>query len=950
MNYKSASVIDAITHSINHFFMKKILLCFMAIFAILTAHSQAGSLDPSFAGKGWTTTDIKKGNLYNEYNGQVLLQKDTGYIVVFEVNGTMLTRFCRNGATDTKFGTGGYSDPVPIYQSKAALQSDGKIVVAGQVFNTNTGNYDFALARYNSNGSLDNSFDGDGKLTTDFNGSYDIALALTIQTDGKIIVAGQTYNSDMGNYDFALARYNCNGSLDNTFDGDGKLTTDFGSGTEDNDFATSLAIQTDGKILVAGQAFNTNTESYDFALARYNSDGTLDNGFGGNGRQTTDFNSNYDIANSLAIQTNGKIIAAGYTFNPFTTIKNSDFALARYNSDGTLDNTFNGDGMLTTDFNGGNDYAASVAIQTNGKIVVAGQAFNSNTGNYDFALARYNNNESLDNSFDGDGKLTTDFGGYDVAYSLAIQTNGKIVVAGQALNPNTNNNDFALARYNSNGSLDNTFDGDGKLTGFYLSGDTRFTAIALQTDGKIVVAGQALNIKTGNYDFALARYNTDGSLDKYFDKDGKQTTDFFGFDDIAYALAIQADGKIVVAGAAININYDFALARYNSDGSLDNSFDGDGKQTIDFNGLNNIAYALAIQPNGKIVVAGQASDNFALVRYNSNGSLDNSFDGDGKLITDFGSSAAYALAIQTNGKIVVAGQAFNLDNTTDFALARYNSNGSLDNTFDGDGKLTTDFGGYDGVTSLAIQTNGKIVAAGQTLNPNTFNNNFALARYNSNGALDNSFDGDGKLTTDLGSGKYYAASIAIQTNGKIVVAGQAYIYSTDNDFALARYNSNGALDNSFNGDGKLTTDFNGGNDYAAAIAIRNNRIYVVGYSQTFFAPTGIVAAYQTGTTTVAAPAITSIVPLKAPQPITQKLTVSVLPNPSTRYFTLKLQSNENNSTVTVSITDAAGRLIEMKNNVNANSSLQLGHNYPPGIYFAQIVQGNKKEIVKLIKQ
>ncbi len=157
------------------------------------------------------------------------------------------------------------------------------------------------------------------------------------------------------------------------------------------------------------------------------------------------------------------------------------------------------------------------------------------------------------------------------------------------------------------------------------------------------------------------------------------------------------------------------------------------------------------------------------------------------------------------------------------------------------------------------------------------------------------------------------------------------------------------MDNSFDGDGKLTTDFNGGNDYAAAVAIRNNRIYIAGYSVAA-ATRGIVAAYQTGTTSLAAPPITSIAPLKVPQPLTQKLTVSVLPNPSTQYFTLKLQSSESTSTVTVSITDAAGRLIEMKTNVNANSSLQLGHNYPPGIYFAQIVQGNKKEVVKLIKQ
>jgi uncharacterized delta-60 repeat protein len=940
MNYKSASSIDAVIHSFNLFFMKKILFIFIAIFALIHAYSQAGSLDPTFAGKGLTAADIKRGNLYSETGGQMLLQKDSSYIVVFEVNSyTVLTHLGKNGTIDTKFGTGGYSDPAPIYQPKAVLQSDGKIVVAGQTDNLNTGNSDFALARYNSNGSLDNTFDGDGKQTTDFFGDHDFAYSLAIQTDGKIVVAGKAYNKITNNFDFALARYNSNGSLDNTFDGDGKLNTDF-FGSDDG--ASALAIQLDGKIVVAGQAINPNTNDYDFALARYNSNGTLDNTFDGDGKQTTNFFGGYDFVYSLAIQLDRKIVVAGQAFNSNTN--NNDFALARYNSNGSLDNTFDGDGKLTTNFNGGNDIAYSLALQQDGKIVVAGQAVNPNTGN-DFALARYNSSGSLDNTFDGDGKLTTNFnGGNDIAYSLIVQKNGKIIVAGQAFNPNTNNYDFALACYNGNETLDNTFDRDGKLTGFYLPIDTKLAAIVLQTDGKIVVAGQAFNPNTNNYDFALARYNSNGSLDTSFDRDGKQTTDFIGGNDYAYALAIQTNGKIVVAGVVYNPNTgqsDFALARYNSNGSLDNTFDGDGKLTTDLGG-NDYATSLAIQADGKIVAAGRAvkpdnTTDFSLARYNSNGSLDNTFDGDGKLTTDFGSfDIAFALAIQADGKIVVAGT-----DGGNFGLARYNSNGSLDNTFDGDGKLTTDFGFV--AYALAIQTDGKIVAAGQA------GNGFALARYNSNGSLDNTFDGDGKQTTDFG-GYDAATSLAIQADGKIVAAGYAVKPNTlDYDFALARYNSNGSLDNTFEGDGKVTTDLNGGDDYAAAVAIRNNRIYITG-SSIAAASRGIVAAYQTGTTALKAPPITSVAPLKVPQSLTQTLRVSVLPNPSTQFFILKLQSSESNSTVTVSITDAGGRLLEMKNNVNANSSLQLGYNYPPGIYFTQIVQGTKKEVVKLIKQ
>jgi uncharacterized delta-60 repeat protein len=178
----------------------------------------------------------------------------------------------------------------------------------------------------------------------------------------------------------------------------------------------------------------------------------------------------------------------------------------------------------------------------------------------------------LDASFGTGGKQTTDFfGGQDIPYSLAIQSDGKIVAIGEAYNNTTSNSDFALARYNTNGSMDNRFDRDGKLTGYYAAGTGSFYAIAVQSDGKIIAAGQAYN-STLNNDFALARFNADGTLDKTFNCTGKQTTDFSGNDDCVKAIAIQSDGKIVVAGYSSKPDpsdpesylADFALARYNA--------------------------------------------------------------------------------------------------------------------------------------------------------------------------------------------------------------------------------------------------------------------------------------------------------------------------------------------------------------------------------------------------
>ena len=233
---------------------------------------------------------------------------------------------------------------------------------------------------------------------------------------------------------------------------------------------------------------------------------------------------------------------------------------------------------------------------------------------------------------------------------------------------------FALVRYDTDGSLDTSFGGDGKVTTDF----TRFVddglAVALQPDGKIVMVGGA-GFGGPNERFALARYNTDGSPDTTFGGDGKLTTDFSPYPDVAFAVAIQGDGHIVVAGGARLLPYPnptWALARYDTDGSLDTSFGGDGKVTTDFTRGDDDAYSMALQADGKIVVAGQAAlrnAKFALARYGTDGSLDPTFGADGKLVTNItpGYDSAFQVVIQPDGKIVAAGTA----GFTRFAVWRY---------------------------------------------------------------------------------------------------------------------------------------------------------------------------------------------------------------------------------------------------------------------------------------
>jgi uncharacterized delta-60 repeat protein/RHS repeat-associated protein len=280
-------------------------------------------------------------------------------------------------------------------------------------------------------------------------------------------------------------------------------------------------------------------------------------------------------------------------------------------------------------------------------------------------------------SFGGDGKETTSFGGTDVGASMLIQPDGKIVVVGYKLSGGSY--DFAVARYNSDGTLDTGFDSDGKLTTNLGGSSDTGRDVALQSDGKIIVGGST-NASSSNNNFALVRYNTNGSVDTGFGTSGIVNKDL-GAVDSGQGIAVQSsDDKIIVVGTSNvgSAHNNFAVARFNSGGSIDNSFDSDGVQTVDFGSTQDSGAAVLIQPDGKIVVVGTANNTFAAARLSSSGSLDNDFDGDGKVTTNTGGFASVmSVARQSDGKIVVAGWTEFVSTNDDFTLVRYNA-GSLE--------------------------------------------------------------------------------------------------------------------------------------------------------------------------------------------------------------------------------------------------------------------------------
>jgi uncharacterized delta-60 repeat protein len=461
-------------------------------------------------------------------------------------------------------------------------------------------------------GPLDPTFGSGGRVTTPFGNDNDYGFAVALQPDGKILLAGTdrgTTATPIGEVNFALARYNSDGSLDPSFGVDGQVSTDFNN---DDDFGADVAVQPDGKILMTGQTFVLHS-GYLFGLARYNRDGTLDPTFDTDGKVTTGFGFGEDYGGEIALQPDGKIIVAGSSEQG----GHWDFALARYNSDGSLDATFDADGKVLTDFTGRRDFGAAVVLQPDGKIVVAGRSESGN--NVDFALARYNSDGSLDQSFDVDGTVISDFAKGDFGYDVVLQPDGKIILAGAILIHD--GGDFALVRYNSDGSLDTSFDSDGIVTTDLSPEDTPHEVL-LQPDGKMILAGASLStnasapidgiIKGGGgdsgHDFALARYNSDGSLDVTFDSDGIIETDFSNGDDAGQAAALQPDGKIILGGYSHNgLDYDFALARYQvGDPALEVSIDikpGSSTNHINLKSRGRITVAILSTPEFDALLA-----------------------------------------------------------------------------------------------------------------------------------------------------------------------------------------------------------------------------------------------------------------------------------------------------------------------------------------------------------
>ncbi len=399
--------------------------------------------------------------------------------------------FGTNGKVYTSFGS------FSAYCHAVILLPDGKIISAGENSNTTLA---ILVSKHNADGTLDFSFNTTGKKQIDFGSAYEYCNSVILQSDNKILLAGSS------NGNAALARLLPNGDYDTQFSDDGKLTLSFGPGNGSS-FQKVLQ-QPDGKIIAVGEAYNTS--SFDFSAARFNADGSIDPTFGNGGKTTINFNGYNDFGRNAVLQPDGKILIAGAAKN---NNGNSSIALLRLNGDGTLDNTFGAGGKTMQTISGvADDYAEAVVLLSNGKILIGGYSAG------DFLVMRYNNNGTPDNTFGTSGYTITDFDNFqDKAYALSVDAGGSIYLGGHGYE--TGNGGlfhFALAKYNSEGSLDNTFNTDGKMTVVMGADQSAIFEMALQPDGKLLLGGQSTNIPGGFTDFALLRleFPTVGTIEK----------------------------------------------------------------------------------------------------------------------------------------------------------------------------------------------------------------------------------------------------------------------------------------------------------------------------------------------------------------------------------------------------------------------------------------------------
>jgi uncharacterized delta-60 repeat protein len=779
--------------------------------AQIVVGGEAGAFDSSFGTNGILTFDAGA----SADRAHVVLTQPDGKILLaggVETPGSYgaLARYDAAGVLDSSFGIDGkvtIADQTAI--TGIALQADGKIVV--------TTAYGFHVDRLNADGSIDSSFKRnpypDYSLDAPYLGS---AEGVAIQPDGKIVVVGTAARGDARQ--LIVMRLNADGSQDGTFGKSGIEDIPAGVLSEGSGIALVTNGTTTTNIIVTGYGA-PGMSAFSLVVARLKgSDGAFDTTFGGTGVVYA-LPNQFGYAAPVVVQSDGKIVVGGSLYSATA----QQFVLLRFGTDGSLDTSFDSDGMMTIPFN---DFCQlnSIALQADGKVVAAGVTWNGAPAYSGFALARVGTDGKLDPTFNQTGTYNFDVGvTYDQALGITIDANQKILVVGST--QTGKDVDFATVRLGSDGAFDGAFGTGGKVFTPIGTGDDEITASALQSDGSLIVAGYAYD--GTSTELMLAKVTAAGALDPTFGKNGVVLSTVMAS---ATAMAVQDDGKIVVTGP------NFLLARFLPNGDLDTAFgtnsghlmlmhngtaiaiqggkifvtgDTFGVDIYDANAngaslgyygsaysgipSRGYAYAITLDANNELVIAGRVSAqnttsslfDLGLGRFTQAGDTDPSFGTSGlEQLHVNGSNYARAVAVGTDGKIVVGG--YSDSNSGDFVVARFTKDGKPDPSFHDTGTVSLDLDGYDALNAVVVQPDGKIVAAGSAYATHT-PSKLAMVRYATDGTLDPTFATTGISLTPLGTGIAGAQTLVRRPDGRLVLSGFMTSTRHDQDAVVVQY-------------------------------------------------------------------------------------------------------------------------------------------------------------------
>ena len=780
--------------------------------AVLIRYNNDGTIDTSFGNDGIVTYNYNVIYNSNEINisvGKLVLQQDGKILALIEGGPSLFfVRFNTDGSIDTSFGNNGILIFTTVFSS-FVIQPDDKIITAYRQEHYNTfGQVDssyFRTERYNIDGTLDTTFGTNGNVTTDFGFGYNAVLAITLLPDGKVIVAGNSYNDK-----FALARYTANGDLDTTFDNDGKVITSLGNGLKS--YVKYLSVQTDGKIIVAGVSYTSvPPQEFSFSIAKYNPNGSLDTSFDGDGIVNNTFDDasgTYININTIIEQPDGKFLVTTETGNNF------EFVVRRYNAFGSNDNSFGNNGKSTLFIQDVNR-ALGIALQQDQKIVVVGysRSFTIST-ECEFNVVRYSTNGVPDVSFDNDGIIASKFdSSNDLCTKILIQPDDKIITVGvkKTVAMNTIGKELiAISRTNTDGSLDTTFSNNGKVISDLGQDYSKIKNATLQQDGKILVSCEIATFGNSSYEYFLIRYNNNGSLDTTFGNNGKTTTDYLT------AVLSLPDGKIIVASLVYDAqnNPFLNLKRLNNNGSLDSTFDNN--LLVNINGISASIYS-TLQLDGKIVVVTSILNQdgkvgFYKIRYNSDGTIDTSY-AYGLNVFEYNSYAS-GIFLRNDGKIYITGKSTSYDpinqfSFSEFLVACYDLNGNLDPNYGVNGVAKSLIGNvYNIIQSVVMQPDGKFIVTltkpeQNPANPTPETFNVVVSRFNFQGGNDVDFGTNGVIETSFFDSYDEAFSVALQSDNKIVIACTTDT-GINRDFGLIRLTNNILNNENFN----IGTSFN----------------------------------------------------------------------------------------------------------------------------------------------